>query len=80
NEAADWFAKSLRAGFGEMVLGPEYPPVARIRNQYLKNILLKIEKKHSLAKTKNNIMRIQKSFNAISYYRGVRVIYNVDHI
>lgn len=80
NEASDWFAKSLRTGFGKMVLGPEYPPVARIRNQYLKNILLKIDKGHSLTKTKNSIKRIEKSFNAISYYRGVRVIYNVDHI
>ncbi|MCM4169194.1 primosomal protein N' [Arenibacter sp. H213] len=80
NEATDWFAKSLKIGFGKMVLGPEYPPVARIRNQYLKNILLKIGKDHSLVKTKNNIKKIEKSFNAISYYRGVRIIYNVDHI
>ncbi|WP_026811496.1 replication restart helicase PriA [Arenibacter latericius] len=80
NEAADWFSKSLRLGFGKMVLGPEYPPVARIRNQYLKNVLLKIGKNQSLVQTKNSIRRIEKSFNAISYYRGVRVIYNVDHI
>lgn len=80
NEAAEWFSKSLRMGFGEKVLGPEYPPVARIRNQYLKNVLLKIDRDRSLAKTKNSIKRIEKSFNAISYYRGVRIIYNVDHI
>lgn len=80
NEAAEWFSKSLRMGFGEMVLGPEYPPVARIRNLYLKNVLLKIGREHSLVKTKNSIKRIEKSFNAISYYRGVRIIYNVDHI
>jgi primosomal protein N' (replication factor Y) len=80
NEAAEWFAKSLRNSFGENVLGPEYPPVARIRNQYIKNVIVKIGSKFSLVKTKNSIKRIEKSFNAISYYRGVRVIYNVDHI
>lgn len=80
NEAADWFSRSLRMGFGERVLGPEYPPVARIRNQYLKHVLLKIDRDRSLVKTKNSIKRIEKSFNAISYYRGVRIIYNVDHI
>ncbi|MCM4153311.1 primosomal protein N' [Arenibacter sp. N53] len=80
NDAAEWFAKSLRNIFGENVLGPEYPPVARIRNQYIKNIIIKIGGKFSLVKTKNSIKRIEKSFNAISYYRGVRVIYNVDHI
>jgi primosomal protein N' (replication factor Y) len=80
NDAAEWFAKSLNNIFGENVLGPEYPPVARIRNQYIKNVMIKIGGKYSLVKTKNSIKRIEKSFNAISYYRGVRVIYNVDHI
>ncbi|RAJ07397.1 replication restart helicase PriA [Arenibacter echinorum] len=80
NDAAEWFAKSLRNSFGGNVLGPEYPPVARIRNQYIKNVIIKIGGNYSLVKTKNSIKRIEKSFNAISYYRGVRVIYNVDHI
>ena len=80
NEAAEWFAKSLRNSFGGNVLGPEYPPVARIRNQYIKNVIVKIGENYSLVKTKNSIKRIEKSFNAISYYRGVKVIYNVDHI
>ncbi len=80
NEAADWFAKSLRNMLSVVVLGPEYPVVARIRNQYLKEVLIKINRNQSLSKTKNDIKRIEKSFNAISFYKGVRVIYNVDHI
>ncbi|WP_419211789.1 replication restart helicase PriA [Maribacter sp. X9] len=80
NEAADWFSGALRTNFGGTVLGPEYPPVARIRNQYLKHILIKVSTVQSLAQTKSNIKRIEKSFNAISLYRSVRVIYNVDHI
>ncbi len=80
NEAAEWFSKSLRNAFGAHVLGPEYPPVARIRNQYLKHTLVKIPAKQSLSKIKNSIKRIEKSFNAISLYQRVRVIYNVDFI
>ncbi|MFK7812321.1 MAG: primosomal protein N' [Maribacter sp.] len=80
NEAAEWFSKGLRNAFGANVLGPEFPPVARIRNQYLKHVLVKIDSKQSLAQTKSNIKRIEKSFNAIAFYRSVRVIYNVDHI
>ena len=80
NEAADWFAKSLRNVFRNGILGPEYPPVARIRNQYLKNVIIKIPMGQSLGKTKNSIKRIESSFNAISQFRSVRVIYNVDHI
>lgn len=80
NEAAEWFSKSLRNVFGGSVLGPEYPPVARIRNQYLKNTIVKINQDQSLPKTKDSIRRIEKSFKSISFYRSVRVIYNVDHI
>lgn len=80
NEAADWFSGALRTNFGGIVLGPEYPPVARIRNQYLKHILVKVDKVKSLTQTKINIKRIEKSFHSISIFRSVRVIYNVDHI
>ena len=80
NEAAEWFSKALRNAFHKNVLGPEFPPVARIRNQYLKNVLVKIDTGQSLAQTKSTIRRIERSFNAIAFYRSVRVIYNVDHI
>lgn len=79
NEASDWFAKALRNRFEWGILGPEFPPVARIRNQYIKNILLKIPKQQSLVKTKNSIKKIEHSFNAISRYLSVRIIYNVDY-
>ncbi|MCK5443389.1 MAG: primosomal protein N', partial [Maribacter sp.] len=80
NEASEWFAKSLRNVFGSGILGPEYPPIARIRNQYLKNVMVKVALKQSLTQTKNSIKRIHRSFNAISQFKSVRVIYNVDHI
>jgi primosomal protein N' (replication factor Y) len=79
-EGASWFAKSLRMLFDREVLGPEFPPVARIRNQYHKQILLKIPPGQSLPKTKNSIKRIEQSFDAISRFRSIRVIYNVDYI
>ena len=53
NIGADWFAKSLRQVFKSNVLGPEFPPISRIRNQYHKNILVKIPQQHSLRKTKS---------------------------
>lgn len=78
NEGADWLATSLRNTFQENVLGPEFPPVARIRNEYYKNILIKIPQKQSLSKTKNLIGRILQSFKAIGAYRGVKTVINVD--
>ena len=79
NLAADWYAKSLRQVFKSNVLGPEFPPVSRIRNLFLKNILLKIPEKQSLSKTKEAIIKIDNSFNAVKEFRPVRVILNVDN-
>lgn len=78
NEAASWLTQALENIFDRYVLGPEFPPVARIRNEYYKNILLKIPQKQSLGKTKKMVERILTSFKAIGAYRAVRVIVNVD--
>jgi len=77
--ASIWYAKSLRQVFGDFVLGPEAPPIARIRNQFHKNILVKIPKKQSLAKTKEAIIRINNSFLSVKDFRSVKVILNVDN-
>nr|WP_299388916.1 primosomal protein N' [Allomuricauda sp.] len=80
NEASEWLASSLRNVLGHQVLGPEYPPVGRIRREYLKNIIVKLPKRVAVDQTKNSIKRIEKTFNAISKYKSVRLVYNVDHI
>ncbi|MGA1226902.1 MAG: replication restart helicase PriA [Tamlana sp.] len=77
--ASIWFAKSLRQVFGDYILGPESPPIARIRNQFHKNILVKIPKKQSLSKTKEAIIKINNSFQSIKDFRSVKVILNVDN-
>jgi len=77
--ASIWFAKSLRQVFADFVLGPESPPVARIRNQFHKNILVKIPKNQSLSKTKEAIIKINNSFFSIKDFRSVKVILNVDN-
>lgn len=79
NMASEWFAKSLRQVFKANILGPEFPPVSRIRNQYHKNILIKIAPKQSLGKTKEAIAKINTSFSLVKDFRPVRVIINVDN-
>ncbi|MUP47100.1 primosomal protein N' [Gramella sp. BOM4] len=78
NEAAEWLFRSLNSVFDPYVLGPEFPPVARIRNEYYKNILVKIPQKQSLGKTKRIIKKVLNSFHSIGAYRSVRVVTNVD--
>src|SRR5690606_27159209 len=60
NEASDWYASALKtvfSGSGTQVLGPVFPAVARIRNEYLKNIIIKIPKQQSLQKSKQAILK-----------------------
>ena len=80
NDASLWMANGLRNVFENQVLGPEAPVVARIKREYLKNILIKVPHGQSLSKTKKSIKRIQQSFDAIGMFKSVRVVYNVDHI
>lgn len=76
---ADWYAKSLKQIFKTNVLGPEFPPISRIRNQFHKNILVKIPPQQSLSKTKEAIIKVNNSFLSIKDFRAVRVILNVDN-
>ncbi len=78
NRASDELAKRLRALFGKRVLGPEYPTVSRIRNQYLKNILVKFEKGIPLPKAKDEIRNAILKLNAQPDYKAVRVVIDVD--
>jgi primosomal protein N' (replication factor Y) len=79
NVGADWLAKSLKQLFSTNVLGPEFPPISRIRNQYLKNILIKIPENQSLLKTKEAILKVKNSFLSVKDFRPIKVILNVDN-
>ena len=78
NMASEWFAKALRDVLKVGILGPEYPPVSRVRNQYHKNIMVKMSPNQSLSKTKEAIRKIENSFLSIKDFRAVRVVMNVD--
>ena len=79
NIGAEWYATALKQVFKSNVLGPEFPPISRIRNQFHKNILVKIPQQQSLSKTKKAIVKINNSFLSIKEFRLVRVILNVDN-
>lgn len=79
NTGADWLTKSLKQVFKTNVLGPEFPPVSRIRNHYHKNILIKIPENQSLSKTKEAILKVKNSFFSIKDFRSIRLILNVDN-
>ena len=78
DSGVNWLFKSLYNSFGELVLGPTAPAVSRIRNQYIKNIVIKIPPKQSLANTKNQLTKIKNTFEAVKDFRPIRFIIDVD--
>lgn len=78
NEGADWMGVYLKQIFKSYVLGPEFPGIARIRNQYIKHIIIKIPPKQSLAKTKSHLLNGIDKFESISKFRSVRLNVDVD--
>ena len=53
NDIAQQLANQLKPLFGGMMLGPEFPLVAKIKDQYHKRILLKINREYSPTQVRN---------------------------
>ncbi len=71
-------ADNLRKYLQHRVLGPEYPVVKRVQNWFRKEILIKLEPRISLSKTKTLIRRVTDNLRQQQDYYKVRVIYDVD--
>lgn len=77
--AASWLSQSFKNVFKENILGPEQPPVGRVRNEYITNILIKIPKNQSLKKSKEIIRKVERSFLSVKEFRSVKLIIDVDN-
>lgn len=78
NQASDWFYNVLRQAYQGTILGPIFPPVARVRNQYHKQLLLKIDHKLASTTVKKRILKTAMSFQAVAQFRSVRINFDVD--
>ena len=78
NQSARELSLFLRKYFNKNVLGPEYPPVSRIKNRYLKNILVKIGADLSLHQSKKLILKVIDSVHKMPQFRSVRFTIDVD--
>jgi primosomal protein N' (replication factor Y) len=68
----------LKIVFKERVIGPEYPIVQKIRNKYLKNVKIKIEKDAPDLKVKQKIKDIIDTFYTSADHKKIRVVIDVD--
>jgi primosomal protein N' (replication factor Y) len=81
-KAAQNLATALRNGLGiSRVLGPQAPPVDRIRNQYLRNVLIKIERQGiSLKTVKEYIGTTIENLAKNKTFKELKVVVNVDPV
>jgi primosomal protein N' (replication factor Y) (superfamily II helicase) len=74
-----YLAHELRKQFGDRVIGPEAPLISRIRNYYIKSIMLKFEKDGvSINKVKAAIRDIITQFQTTKLSKGSIIQPDVD--
>lgn len=77
-EGSLWLYNVLSQNLEMPVLGPEEPAINRIRNEYIRTIMVKIPVHKYLGNTKKNIAKVLKSFEAVPQYRSIKVKVDVD--
>ena len=77
DQMAAVMANKLRAVFGNRVLGPDKPPVARIQTLFIKKIVVKIEQNAPMGRARELLLRIQREMLADERYKSLIVYYDV---
>ncbi|QHS56674.1 primosomal protein N' [Mucilaginibacter sp. 14171R-50] len=76
---AEYLAGELRSHFGDRVIGPEAPLINRIRNYYIKSIMLKFERDTiSIVKAKAIIRDVITNFQTTKLSKGSIIQPDVD--
>lgn len=76
---ANYLGNELRRHFGERVIGPESPLISRIRNYYIKSIMLKFERDGiSIVKAKAILRDVITQFQTTKLSKGSIIQPDVD--
>lgn len=78
DKAAAELAVLLRKVLNNNILGPEYPVVSRVRNMYIKQLLVKINKEFNSNTIKSFIKDTIENFKHNSIYKSVKIQIDVD--
>ena len=77
-EGAMWLYQVMSQALDMPVLGPEEPAINRIRNEYIRTIMVKIPHTQPIGSTKTRLQKVLNSFEAVANYRAIKVGVNVD--
>ena len=68
----------LRALFGDRVLGPDKPAVARVKTLYIRKLMLKLETGINLPRVRQCLREVQAAMLASRTYGALQIYYDVD--
>jgi primosomal protein N' (replication factor Y) len=78
-QAAIWFNNALRSHFGDRLLGPITPSIARVKNQYIQQFLIKFDaQQHSAAKIKEYLWQQRLRLLQGEGMNALQVDFDVD--
>jgi primosomal protein N' (replication factor Y) len=78
-EASRWLAEQLRKSLQNEVLGPQVPSVARVKNRYIQQIVVKLPKEAAkVHAAKQLIQSAREAALAHTTWRAVRIDVVVD--
>lgn len=75
---AQVMGEKLRTLFGNRVLGPDKPPVARIQTLFIKKIILKIEYNAPMSRARELLLRVQREMLEDERFKSLIIYYDVD--
>ena len=77
-KASQWIVNVLLQSDYGQILGPVFPPIARVRNRYRMQILVKISASQSRDRVKQIIKKTLDRFESIAIFRSCKVNLDVD--
>ena len=78
DSAAQTFASMLQKRFGNRVLGPDKPAIGRVKMQYIRKMVIKIETNFNLALARHHLRETQAALMSDKRWATVQVYFDVD--
>ena len=78
NDGAASLGRDFRKRFGKFVYGPEYPLVSRVKNLYIKQLLIKFPRSINSYQVKQRLYESLDQFRLVKEHRSIMVQFDVD--
>ncbi len=72
--------QQLRQWFGDRILGPDKPSVAKVKTMNIRKIVLKLERSIDMTKVREYLMYARQQLTADKRYASVQVYFDVDPV